>query len=37
MKKGLLLGCGGLLILALLVALPGVSGYNRLVSLEEGV
>ena len=37
MKKGLLVGCGGLIVLALLVALPGVGGYNRLVSLEEGV
>jgi LemA protein len=37
MKKGLLLGCGGLIVLALLVALPAVGGYNRLVSLEEGV
>jgi LemA protein len=37
MKKGLLLGCGGLVVLALLVALPLVGGYNRLVSLEEGV
>jgi len=37
MKKGLLFGCGGLLALALLVALPAVGGYNRLVSLEEGV
>ena len=37
MKKGLLLGCGGLVALALLVALPMVGGYNRLVSLEEAV
>jgi LemA protein len=37
MKKGLLLGCGGLVVLALLVAVPLVGGYNRLVSLEEGV
>jgi LemA protein len=37
MRKGLLLGCAGLLALALLVALPVVGGYNRLVSLEEGV
>jgi LemA protein len=37
MKKGLLLGCGGLIVLALLVGLPMIGGYNRLVTLEEGV
>jgi LemA protein len=37
MKKGLLLGCGGLIVLALLVGLPIIGGYNRLVTLEEGV
>ena len=37
MKKGLLLGCGGLIALALLLGLPVVGGYNRLVALEEGV
>jgi LemA protein len=37
MKKGLLLGCGALVVLALLLGLPVVGGYNRLVTLEEGV
>jgi LemA protein len=37
MKKGVLVGCGALVALALLVALPMVGGYNRLVSLEEAV
>jgi LemA protein len=37
MKKGVLVGCGALVALALLVALPMIGGYNRLVSLEEAV
>jgi LemA protein len=37
MKKGLLLGCGGLIALVLILGLPVVGGYNRLVALEEGV
>jgi LemA protein len=37
MKKGLLLGCGALVVLALLIGLPVVGGYNRLVALEEAV
>ncbi len=37
MKKGMLLGCGALVVLALLVGLPLIGGYNRLVTLEEGV
>jgi LemA protein len=37
MRKGVLVGCGALVALALLVALPMVGGYNRLVSLEEAV
>jgi LemA protein len=37
MKKGLLLGCAALIVLALLLLLPMVGGYNRLVTLEEGV
>jgi LemA protein len=37
MKKGVLEGCGALVALALLVALPMIGGYNRLVSLEEAV
>ena len=37
MKKGMLLGCGALVVLALLLGLPMIGGYNRLVTLEEGV
>jgi LemA protein len=37
MKKGMLLGCGALIVLALLVVVPVIGGYNRLVTLEEGV
>jgi len=36
-KKGLLLGCGALLVLALIVGVSVAGSYNRLVSLEEGV
>ncbi len=37
MKKGMLLGCGALIVLALLVGVPMIGGYNRLVTLEEAV
>jgi LemA protein len=37
MKKGMLLGCGALVVVVLLLGLPIVGGYNRLVTLEEGV
>jgi LemA protein len=37
MKKGMLVGCGALVVLALLIVVPAVGGYNRLVTLDEGV
>ncbi len=37
MKKGVLIGCGVLIVLALIVIAPAIGGYNRLVTLQEAV
>lgn len=37
MKRGLLIGIGIVVLLALVLILPGCGVYNRLVELEEGV